>query len=141
MHVLNDGISNNSVKNCARHIIFRSKWPVEYPLEHTIHNIILIFRCKVHFVRSRHNFDVLLNSQMKSHLTWRFYAQANSEKCYRCCINDVTCTSILCRCCCCPVWFNSTSKTPTASGNSHEATVCHIVFYWLKKKYIQLKCL
>ena len=33
MQVLNDRIRNNSVKNCARYIIFVPKGPAECPLE------------------------------------------------------------------------------------------------------------
>ena len=36
-------ITDMSVKNCARHIIFVPKWSVECPLEHTIQNSILMF--------------------------------------------------------------------------------------------------
>ena len=43
MHVLNDRIRNNSVKNCARYIIFVPKCPAQCPLEHAIQNSILMF--------------------------------------------------------------------------------------------------
>ena len=43
MHVLNDKIRNNSVKNFAKYLIYVSKWPAECPLEPAIQNSILIF--------------------------------------------------------------------------------------------------
>ena len=43
MHVLNDRICNNSVKNSAKHLIFVSKCPAESPLEHAIQNTIITF--------------------------------------------------------------------------------------------------
>ena len=55
MQVLNDITRNNSVKHCARYLIFVSKRPVECPLEHAIKNSNMIFAIrKVPFVTSRH---------------------------------------------------------------------------------------
>ena len=43
MPVLNDRIRNSSVKNCARQLIFVSKWPTECPLEHAIYKTQFYF--------------------------------------------------------------------------------------------------
>ena len=43
MHVLDNRFHNNSVKNCARYLIFVPKFQAECPLEHYTQNLMLIF--------------------------------------------------------------------------------------------------
>ena len=53
MYVFNNRNGSNSVKSCARDLIFVSKYLVECPPKHTIQNSIIIFPT-VPFVTAQH---------------------------------------------------------------------------------------